>query len=816
MKKNRPSTTHFLIISFALLIPVLIHAQESHTCKDHKQYAPLWRMAQPEARSAANAGISDSINLLKHTLFIDLTDFSGFESSSACSIEFEALVDGIANLPLDLKGQEVDSVVHNSGQLDFTHVGELLNIQLPAAMNSGSADMVTVHYRGGNVVDPSGFGGFYFNSNIAYNIGVAFTDWPASYGRVWFPCFDNFVEKSIFEFQILTPPNRAAYSNGYLQQTDTTSNGNLLFHWVMDYPIPSYLASVAVAEYEQATFAFPSITGDTIPVYLVGGSNNVNNMVNAFQNLQTVFDGFEEHFGHYRWPRIGYNYTPVGAMEHSTNISFPQSLTGGDLAQSVMAHELAHEWFGNLVTCRTPADMWLNEGWAEFLSIFAYEIIEGQESYTDRIRGNLRKILQNAHFHDGGFLTMNQIPPEHTYGEHAYYKGAAMAHSLRGYLGDSLFFDAMRDYLNEFAFKNASSEDLRDFLNSLPGTNVTNFFDDWIFQPGWAQFSVDEMEVSGGGGLYTVDVTIQQRLRAANNFYQEVPITLSLMDDEWNIHEQTVVVSGETTTLSVSCPFAPIYATLNRDLKLNYGVTAWEGDISSTGLLVMNDAFANLLVQEAPGTSTLRIEHNWTGPGGAVEGDAYIVSPDRYWRVGGIPDPGFVTNMRMDFDGRNGANSFLDVELFALPGDGFDENDIVVLHRAQPTDAWTLWNDITLNTLGSPTNGHARITVENLTLGEYTFGLPNPNVSAGFNERNKIRVFPNPTTERLVIDMGDWNESGNLSAVLTDMNGRRVFSNSIQAGETTLWIPQHVARGTYILEVTDGQRVLHSSQVVLR
>src|SRR5690606_5138132 len=252
-----------VIVLSLLLASSIISAQEYHEgCKHHKHQF-RWKRAGANLSKSATASISDSINLIKHTMTLDFTGFSDQQKYTRCTIAFEALVDSIEFLPLDLKDQTVDSVTHASGQLSYTYSEEVLDIALPETMYTGMTDEITVHYSGSDVTDPSGFGGFYFDSNIAYNIGVAFSDWPPSYGRAWFPCFDNFVEKSQYEFQVLTTSGRSAFCNGYLAGIDTIGGDTVLTTWIMDDEISSYLASVAVSGYEQTIWQFESITGDT-------------------------------------------------------------------------------------------------------------------------------------------------------------------------------------------------------------------------------------------------------------------------------------------------------------------------------------------------------------------------------------------------------------------------------------------------------------------------------------------------------------------------------------------------------------------------
>ncbi len=765
-------------------------------------------------QKSTTASISDSVNLIKHTIFLDVTDFQNAEKRSVCTIDFEALLDSIVELPLDLKDQVVDSVVHSSGLLSFDYTGEKLTIQLPTPLYSGMTDQLTVHYHGGAVTDPSGFGGFYFDANIAYNIGVAFTDWPPSYGRAWFPCFDNFVEKSTFEFQVLTSGGRSAWCNGLRQSIDTISGDTVLTTWIMNQEISSYLASVVVADYDETLWNFESISGDIIPVHLAGNTSQLASMETRFQNLQIVFDAFEQWFGPYRWPKIGFTLTPIGAMEHSTNIAFPQSILGSPVSEAIMAHELAHEWFGNLVTCNQPADMWLNEGWSEFLSILAYEAISGPEEYAERMRTNHRNMLHKAHLIDGDYLTMSAIPPELTYGEHVYNKGACVAHSLRGYLGDDLFFEIMKQYLEAFAFDNSSSINLRDFINTHPLTDVTDFFADWVFQPGWTQFSVDEMTVNASGDVVLVSLGIQQRLKAAPEYYHNVPVTLTMMDENWIAHEQQITVGGLWTDITVIAPFEPVFATLNRDEKLTYAVTAEENEITESGGSLWSHAYAYVFIDEVTEPTPLRIEHNWVGPGGEVENPDYIVSPDRYWRIAGPVNSNFNADIRFEFDARNNLSGNLDPELFAASGDDFSEENLVILYRNHPAENWTIWEEISIHTLGSATNGHARITAHQIVPGEYTFGNLHPNLGMDVKNKANFTVFPNPTSNALIVDLSQ-NGNGEYQVELFDSSGKLVFSEPL-IGNRFQTDVSALPRGAYIIAVAQDGLDIGRQPVILQ
>ncbi len=149
-----------------------------------------------------------------------------------------------------------------------------------------------MYYGGDPAVDASGWGGFYTLSSYQYDLGVAFDAVPHSYGRSWFPCFDNFVERCTFEFLVHTNNARTVFANGVLEDEQDLGGGERMSHWRMAGPIPSYLASVASTNYVAARDTFPSISGPTIPVTLVAKPADTTDMKNSFIHLRDAFDTY--------------------------------------------------------------------------------------------------------------------------------------------------------------------------------------------------------------------------------------------------------------------------------------------------------------------------------------------------------------------------------------------------------------------------------------------------------------------------------------------------------------------------------------------
>jgi aminopeptidase N len=465
-------------IVVAALFGILTMLQFSATAQTAGKDCRKGRNLFPRFFKADNAR-SDTLDVLHIHLDLDMTMMDDDQISAVASILVEAKIDGVAEVNFDLLNLTVDSVLAGPNQLSFNYVGELLKIDVPEVLNIGDQLTVDIHYQGSPQTDDSGWGGFYFQGDYAYNLGVGFEADPHTYGRAWFPCFDNFVERSTYTFDVLTSQGRSAYCNGLLNEVEELPGDSAIYHWSLSQSIPSYLASVAVSHFSPAISNFASISGADIPVYLTAQAEDTANAKASFIELDLCLETFEERFGPYLWDRVGYAFVPFssGAMEHATNISYPLYAADGSTAfNTLMAHELAHHWWGDLITCRTQEDMWLNEGWASFCEFLFIEALEGEEAYLEMVKDNHKDVVLHAHEDDGERLPVSGIGHEHTYGTHVYNKGADMAYNLRAYMGDDDFFEGTTDFLEDHAFTDVSSHDLMTYLSDFGDADLEAFF----------------------------------------------------------------------------------------------------------------------------------------------------------------------------------------------------------------------------------------------------------------------------------------------------------------------------------------------------
>lgn len=735
------------------------------------------------------------MDILHQRITLDLT--LGDIIQGNCAIRAVPRGEGVSTFLLDLEALTVDSVLEGNVQLAFVQSGLELEITFQQAIGTADTVEFTVYYGGDPVTDASGFGGFYTGNSLIYNLGVAFTSVPHSYGRTWFPCLDNFTERNTYEFLIKTAGGKKAWCNGALVERTALGGDTVISHWRIEESMPSYLASVAAANFVEARDTFANVSGGQTPVALIAAASDTAGMKSSFTHLPNAFAHFEELFGPYRWNKVGYVLTTLGAMEHATSIHYPRVIALGNLQyESTMAHELAHHWFGDLVTCERAEEMYINEGFAEYLSYLFLEDVYGRDRYMSTVRSNHRDMVHRAHLLDEGWWALSEMPQAWTYGEHSYNKGADVLHTLRSYLGDEAFSTGLTSFLDTYAFQPVNTLQLRDHLAQETGMDLTDFFADWIQQPGWAAFEIDEQSILPVNGVWEVDLTVQQKVRGPAAFYHNVPVTIAVLGMHANeVHRDTFMLGGEFTDLQFQFPFEPAFVWINDDDRISLAITGVTDTIVNTA--TVSSSIANMdLIPHAGDTALIRMEQYWVAAdvGTFAEPDMYVVSPDRYWRVTGNWTDASRFEARFNFDSRNTDSGNLDTGLAALVPN-FREDSLVVLHRSGPAAPWVLWSN-EVNTLGSATNGNCRMNLDSLATGEYTFAIRTGSVGISVPDAftSQWSIVPNPAHEDVTVKLSGDLAHGELHVL--DASGR-VVSVTTRTGRSTHLSMRGNAAGMY-------------------
>jgi len=767
--------------------------------------------------SAQTKSVTDSLDVLNYNINLNMVHLATQSFSGFTIVRSTPKVNNLGQIKLDLLKLNLDSIyLGNTKLTTYSYNDTLIRINLPVVQNIGDTSELTIYYHGHPVMDGSGWGGFYFtsDSSFAYNLGVGFQAEPHSYGRVWFPCIDNFKERATFDCNITVKNDKKAVCGGTLMSVVDNGDNTQTFHWKLHASIPSYLASVAVANYVSVTDTFNSLIGK-IPINIYVRPSDTTNAKGSYIHLKQILLAFENRFGPYRWERVGYVGVPFtgGAMEHATNIAYPLMCIDGALSYETMyAHELSHHWFGDLITCATETDMWINEGWASYCEDIATESLYGKTAYRNYVRDNHLSVVEAAHIIDSGYRAVYGIPGEYTYGNTVYHQGADVVHTLRNYLGDSLFFSSVKAMLNTYAINNISTVQMRDFMSSYTGVNLNDFFDAWVFNPGFPHFAVDSFKVTQTSPQTKVRVWVRQRLDHAPAFANSNRVELTFGKNNWQFVADTLNFSGQFGTKEFTLPFVPDFVMMDYNEMISDATTDMAQVIKTTGTKSYPASLCVLSVTSVTDSALVRVEHNWVAPDPlkTPNPDIKRLSDYHYWKVDGIFSAGFVTKGKLKYSRTvNSTSGNLDNILLPTTQSA---DSLLLLYRKSVADDWAI-----IPFVKSGTYNGGYLVVDTLRRGEYTLAIGTPYV-ASVNKYSKpggqLNMFPNPSQNSVTFS---YSLSEKATIKIFNTSGKEVDKINIDANQhKTTWDSSSFKSGTYVVQlVSEKGSVLDDQKLVL-
>jgi aminopeptidase N len=554
---------------------------------------------------------------------------------------------------------------------------------------------------------------------------------------------------------------------------------------------------VAVADYQEHVYTHAGAFAD-IPVTLRAKATQLPAMVQGFADLGAAIDACEHWYGPYAYGRVGYALTTDGALEIPTNVAYPQHMTGQSAASNrkLYTHELGHHWWGDQVTPRVHNDMWLKEGPAEYSAHLLEEWLFGRTAMVNMVKNNLLSIMTSAHLNDGGFQALSPMPDPYIYGTHTYYKGAAVLHNLRGYMGDEAFRQGMHAAQVALAGTDITPEQLRDALEEATGVDLHPFFEDQVRHPGYSVFEVRSLAAQPSSGGYTVELHIGQKLYGTDHYHADVPLDLTLLAPHGQVHELRVMAGGPSTALQVQCPFAPEMAVLNRYHRLN------QAHMETEVVLLPGEAFSNypewvdfaLFANTLTDTTLVRFDHIWSGADQAPLGNGIVqVSGRHYWNVDGLWPEGTSLRGRVLYQGT--APTEFDYELI-----GGDETGMALVYRRTADEPWQVYPDQAVNA-GSLTNGIGSITVDPLRKGQYAFAKVTGTIGIAEPAPEGFSLWPMPAADRVELRLAEPLEEQAI-ARLHDAMGRLVAEQALPAGIVRTAIePLPETAGAYRLSI---------------
>jgi len=759
---------------------------------------------------------SDSFDVVHYDLTLDMTDYWGQTMQGLATIDFTVLQGGGTTMWWDLESLVVDSVHWNDESVTFSQLASQLHVDAPAPMQAGEQVVLDIWYGGEPGSDPY-WGGMYFASDLIYNLGIGLTTIPPNFGRVWYPCFDNFVERATYTYRIRTANGRRAHNQGHLIEEDSLGGDTLLSTWELDHPIPTHLSAIAIGPYVDHDYVHAGAFGD-IPVRLTSKANDSALMQTKFADLGFAIDALEHWWGPYAWERVGYVLTTDGALEIPTNIAYPRSMieqnafANGDL----FAHELGHHWWGDLVAPTIHNHMWLKEGPAEYSSHLFVEWKDGHEAFVDLVKDNQQFVLEECHVQDEGFHPLSPMPDAQVYGRHTYYKGASVMHNLRAYLGDDVFRNAVQNVIAERFDSHMDVADFEQLLEDATGEDLTPFFEAQALQPGFSTWVMDSITTGPDNGCFATTLHLQQKLRACANHHENEPLDVTVWDANWDTTLVHARVGGQHDQITFWHEEPFVMVGLNADGRLNQGRLDHTFAITEpTGMSTLPWVEMRMGCDALPsGDSILvRVEHHWAAPDQGPTA-FYIdeLSDTHFWTVDGTWDDAAsdapLLDARLTYVGTDSTD--LDFDLF-----GASEEGAFLAWRAQAGDPWQQYLDCDWQA-GSLTNGAGVFRISRLRKGQYTFAKGN--VALGVDEAvaqdaPELHVMPNPASDALT---WAWSGAANVSEVrVSNHLGQHVILTTPNQTQLDL---QTLPAGRYQLQLLSetGQRLTDAAFVVVR
>lgn len=461
-----------------------------YTCVLFSQETPseLAELAQAEMKSASsNMNFVANVNTQNYDMVyqrLELTvDPAVYFVSGNVTSHFVAK-QAMSTITLDLAHQlTVGSVMKGNTSLAFTQANNELVVTLAQPIVAGTLDSIAVSYAG---VPPSGQQAFATGTHSGTPVMWTLSE---PYGaRDWWPCKQDLNDKiESIDVYLTTPSQYVAVSNG-VEQSQMVNGLTKTTHFEHNYPIPAYLVAIAVTNYQIFTQT-AGTAPNQFPVVNYIYPENYTGAVTSLAQTLPIMDLFETLFETYPFSDEKYGHAQFGwggGMEHTT-VSFM-----GNFSRGLIAHELAHQWFGNKITCGTWKDIWLNEGFATYLSGLVIENLDGAPNFVSWKNSLINNITSQlggyVYLQDSDLNNVNRIFSSRL----SYNKGAMVLHMLRWKLGDTAFFQALRNYLADpdLAFDYAVTTDLQYHLETVSGQNLTEFFSDWVYNEGYPTYTV--------------------------------------------------------------------------------------------------------------------------------------------------------------------------------------------------------------------------------------------------------------------------------------------------------------------------------------
>lgn len=567
-------------ILFFLLLVINILPQESE-----KPYIRGEKTSASRLIKAANINYpgdsSFDVKYYKINLAVTTADIAGSVTIKAVPVDAS-----LNSFYLDLHDSLiVDSVKSEGIILSAIHDSSKIKVNLDRSFSVDEEFEVEVFYHG--VPPNTGMGSFDFDVNPSGKPMISTLSEP--YGASdWWPCKNTPADKAdSSDVWITCSSDLIAVSNGRLEDVVQDGN-NKTYKWKNSYPIAQYLISLAISDYAEYKQYYKYSETDSMPVVHYIFPSKLASVKQYLDKTVNMLEVFSEKFGEYPFIREKYGHAQFkwsGGMEHQTVTSIGYFDTG------IIAHELAHQWFGDKITCRDWQHIWLNEGFATYSEGIYFEEVYGKSAYNEFVDHEMNQARQAR-----GTLYVENINSvdEIFNSARSYSKGAMVLHMLRGIVGDSVFFDILKTYANDpsVAYGTAATEDFQAIAERVCGYSLDYFFKEWVYSSGYPKYNYSWTAAKQESGNSIVDITIAQ---TQGNFFT-MPVKVKIITAEGDTIYNTLFNNAQNQKFSLNVQGTPNKIVFDPD-----------NNIMKTVVITGVD-------EEEPGLLSFKLEQNYPNP----------------------------------------------------------------------------------------------------------------------------------------------------------------------------------------------------------
>ena len=500
--------------------PLLIPTPEERE-QFRKSHLKIGGMTEPfSAAEAAIVAVQDNFDVQHYFLSLEFVPATRRVTGSVI-VTSKSLVNNLTHVVLDLaSNMTVTTVRRGIGGpvLTFTRPTNLIDVTLDQPFNVDQTFDVQVVYNG--VPDATGFGSISWSKTSGGTLGTAVSTLSEPDGaRSWWPCKDRPDDKATVDEWWTVPDTWIATGNGVLVGTATPAAGKKQYKWQMHDPLTTYLVSVAATAYATFSQTYSTLAGGSMTIDHYVYPEHLTNAQTSFTPLPAMIAFFAQKFGEYPFVEDKYGMSEFpwsGAMEHATNTSYGTSLVNGQHNYDyIIAHELSHQWWGDTVSPQTWSDVWLNEGFATYSESLWAENLGGAGGYRSYMNSYWRASFTGSVYN-----------PVDLFGATVYDKGGWVQHMLRHVVGDTNYFNALRDWYANHKDGNGNTAQYQATQEARYGATLDTFFQQWVYGTGQPTYQYGFTTANLGNGTYRNYIRIRQVQTPATLFTMPVDLFL--------------------------------------------------------------------------------------------------------------------------------------------------------------------------------------------------------------------------------------------------------------------------------------------------